>query len=85
LAEQNISTSGTPLKGIMSNTIRNARLKLLFIAAKAVRSGNRDKIKYSIHDARTSLVIGFLQMLDQKRLKSRAWENSTTWPQRFAI
>ena len=37
----------------MTNTVRIARLKLLFIAAKVVNHSNRDKIKYSIHDSRT--------------------------------
>jgi len=54
------SVSDTPVqpaegvfKGIMAHTIRIARLKLLFIAAKLVRDSNRDNVKYSIHDART--------------------------------
>lgn len=85
LAQQSVSNSAAALQGIMANTIRIARLKLLFIAAKAVRSGNRDKVKYSIHDARTPAIIGFLQFLDQKRLKPRPWKYNTTWERRFAI
>ena len=45
------STAG--LQGIMNNTIRIARLKLLFITAKVVTDSNVDKDKYSIHNART--------------------------------
>ncbi|MDP6395204.1 MAG: hypothetical protein QF466_07125 [Desulfobacterales bacterium] len=44
------------MQGIITNTIRIARLKLLFISAKAVKGGNRDKFKYSIHDARTPAI-----------------------------
>jgi hypothetical protein len=47
------SPSGSSLKGIMTNTVRIARLKLLFIAAKVVNHGGRDKVRYSIHDSRT--------------------------------
>ena len=36
------------LPGIMNNTIRIARLKLLFIAAKVVKEYNVDKVKYSM-------------------------------------
>ena len=85
LAHQSISRSGSQLQGVMVNTIRIARLKLLFIAAKAVRDGNRDKVKYSIHDARTPAIIGFLKFLDRKRIKPKPWEEKSTLPQRFAI
>ena len=73
------------LGGIMTNTIRIARLRLLFIAAKVVRDSNRDKVRYSIHDSRTPALIGFLEFLDTSREKPRPWENNTIWPQRFAI
>jgi hypothetical protein len=62
------------LKTVASNTIRIARLKLLFIAAKVVKDQNVDKIKYSIHDARTSAMIHFLDYLDQMRLKPKPLE-----------
>jgi len=61
------------LKTVGSNTIRIARLKLLFIAAKVVKDQNRDKVKYSIHDARTPAMIHFLKFLDQGRLKPKPW------------
>jgi len=62
------------LKTVASNTIRIARLKLLFIAAKVVKDQNRDKVKYSIHDTRTPAMIHFLDFLDQARLKPKPWE-----------
>ena len=73
------------LQGIMNNTIRIARLKLLFIAAKVVKESNRDKIKYSIQDARTPLMLNLLKFLDTKRLKPRPWEVNSSWPQRFSL
>jgi hypothetical protein len=73
------------LGGIMTNTIRIARLRLLFIAAKVVKDSNRDKVRYSIHDSRTPALIGFLRFLDTSRGQPRPWENNHSWSQRFAI
>jgi len=73
------------LKGIVSNTIRIARLRLLFIAAKVVKDQNRDKVKYSVHDARTPAMVGFLRLLDTARSKPRPWAQNNGWPQRFAL
>ena len=73
------------LKGIVENTVRIARLKLLFIAAKVVKDGNVDKVKYSIHDARTPAMLHFLQFLDKTRSRPRPWYQSGVWPQRFVI
>ena len=73
------------LQGIMNNTIRIARLKLLFIAAKVVKESNRDKIKYSIQDARTPLMLNLLKFLDTKRFNPRPWEVNSSWPQRFGL
>ena len=73
------------LQGIVNNTIRIARLKLLFIAAKVVKDSNVDKVKYSIHDARTPTMIKFLKFIDKIRLKTRPWEEDSSWPQRFAL
>ncbi len=84
-AEQHKASKMAGLKTLASNTIRIARLKLLFIAAKVVKDQNRDKVKYSIHDARTPAMLGFLQLLDAARLKQRPWAPGGTWPQRFAI
>jgi hypothetical protein len=65
------------LKGVMANTIRIARLKLLFLAAKVVKDSNVDKVKYSIHDARTPGMIHFLKFLDSLRMKVRPWAESS--------
>jgi hypothetical protein len=73
------------LQGIMNNTIRIARLKLLFIAAKVVKESNRHKVKYSIHDARTASMLNFLKFLDRKRAKPRPWVENSSWPQRFCL
>jgi len=71
--------SAQGLKGIMTNTIRIARLKLLLIAAKLVKDSNVDKVKYSIHDARTPGMIHFLDFLDTLRSKVRPWVKSSSY------
>jgi hypothetical protein len=73
------------LKNVMTNTIRIARLKLLFIAAKIVTDSNRDKVKYSIHDTRTSPMMKFLKFIDKARGRPRPWDNNENWPQRFSL
>lgn len=80
----NIDKSEAPLKDIAANTIRIARLKLLFIAAKVVSAQNRTKVKYSIQDARTPAMIRFLNFLDEARHKPKAWMKEEGWPLRFA-
>ncbi len=56
-------------KGIADNKIRIARLKLLMIGAKVVRSGNRDIVKYSSHDTRTPALLMVYEFLDSLRSK----------------
>jgi hypothetical protein len=73
------------LKGIMTNTVRIARLKLLFIAAKVVNHSGRDKVKYSIHDSRTPEILYLLQFLDKARCRPRPWHKQSIWAPRFAI
>jgi len=85
MAHQSIDKAGSKMQGIMTNTIRIARLKLLFIAAKAVKDGNLDKVKYSIHDSRTPAIMRFLKFIDRQRSKVRPWEDESSWPYRFAI
>jgi hypothetical protein len=80
-----LTATGSVLKGLMNNTVRIARLKLLFIAAKVVKDGNRDKVKYSIHDARTPEMIYFLKFLDKARLSPRPWHKRSIWTPSFAI
>ena len=79
------TATGSVLKSLMNNTVRIARLKLLFIAAKVVKDGNRDKVKYSIHDARTPEMLYFLKFLDKARLSARPWHKRSIWCPRFAI
>jgi hypothetical protein len=79
------AAAGSALKGIMNNTVRIARLKLLFIAAKVVKDANRDKVKYSIHDARTPAMFYLLQFLDKARSRPRPWHQDDIWPAHFAI
>jgi hypothetical protein len=71
---------GSVIKGIAANTVRIARLKLLFIAAKVVKDGNRDKVKYSIHDARTPEILSFLKELDKRRMEPKPWVESGLQP-----
>jgi hypothetical protein len=81
----NLSASGGILKNIMTNTVRIARLKLLFIAAKVVRHSGRDKVKYSIHDSRTPEVLHLLEYLDSARAAPRPWHGNYIWSPNFAI
>ena len=74
-----------PLKGIVNNTVRIAQLKLLFIAAKVAKDGNRDKVRYSIHDPRTPQMLYFLHRLDKQRAQPRPWLESGGWGQRFTL
>lgn len=49
------------------HTIRIARLKMLFVAAKIRFHGNRDEVRYSMHDSRAAGLIDFLKYLDHRR------------------
>ncbi len=85
LASSGQMSDHAPMKTLAANTIRIARLKLLFIAAKVVKDQNRNKIKYSIHDARTPAMVGFLKQIDLLRSKPRPWVQNQGWLQRFAL
>jgi hypothetical protein len=69
----------------MNNTIRIARLKLFFIAAKVVTDSNADTVKYSVHDARTPAMMHFLKFLDKARSKIRSREEDSSWSQHFSL
>jgi len=73
------------LKTVTSNTIRIARLKMLLIAAKIVKAQNRDKVKYSVHDARTPAMIRFLEFLDKARLKPKPWAADGLFSQQLVL
>jgi len=81
--ESDVSVKG--LDGVEANTIRIARLKLLFIAAKVVSGSNTNKVKYSIHDSRTPGLMNFFKFLDSMRLKVRPWLEKRVWPCRFLL
>jgi hypothetical protein len=78
-------TGGGMLKGMMTHTVRIARLKLLFIAAKVVSAGNRDKVKYSIHDARTPAMLYLLRFIDKARCRPKPWCEAKAWSPRFVV
>jgi hypothetical protein len=73
------------LEAVKNNTIKVARLKLLFIAAKLVSHANREKVKYSIYDSRTPSLIRFLKFLDKLRSGPRIWIQGSLWPQKFSF
>jgi hypothetical protein len=64
---------------IMDNTIRIARLKLLFIAAKITGHSNQDEVKYSQHDSRVSGLVRFMEYLDRRRKEVRPWLDRPKW------
>jgi len=64
---------------IMENTIRIARLKLLFIAAKITGHSNQDEVKYSQHDSRVSGLFRFMEYLDRRRKEIRPWLDRPKW------
>ena len=66
-------------KGIMDNTIRIARLKLLMIAAKIRSHSGTNTIKYSQHDSRAAGFFGFLAYLDKLRNQARPWLEGSKW------
>lgn len=52
------------------HTIRIARLKMLFVAAKIVSHSNNTRILYSMHEQRAAGLTGFLDYLDRRRAKA---------------
>ena len=52
------------------HTIRIARLKMLYVAAKIVVHGNRDQVRYSEHEQRAAGLIDFLDYLDRRRAQA---------------
>lgn len=65
---------------IMDNTIRIARLKLLYIAAKITGHSNMNEVKYSQHDSRVSGLFRFMSYLDKLRNQARPWLDRPKWP-----
>ena len=67
-------------KEVMDNTIRIARLKLLFIAAKITGHSNTNEVKYSHHDSRVGGLFRFMSYLDKCRHQIRPWLDRPKWP-----
>jgi len=67
------------LKGIMNNTIRIARLKLLFLAAKIRSHASTATVKYSQHDSRAAGLFRFFEYLDKLRQQIRPWLDNKRW------
>ena len=64
---------------LVDNTIRIARLKLLFISSKITGHSNAKKVKYSQHDSRVSGFFRFLEYLDKRRKQLSPWLDSNRW------
>jgi hypothetical protein len=63
---------GTPVPApqrirLPDHTLRIARLKLLYVAAKICFHTNRDEVLYSVHEQRAAGLMDFLGYLDQRR------------------
>ena len=58
---------------IVDNTIRIARLKMLFVPAKITYSSRYDKVSYSSHDERSAELLDFLKYLDHRRESKVEW------------
>lgn len=62
---------------IVDNTIRIARLKMLYLPSKIVSHANQSKIYYSVHDTRAPGLITFLKYLDERRNEEIVWHDET--------
>lgn len=65
-----------PGEEIVNHTIRIARLKMLFLAAKITSHERKTVVKYSEHDARAEGLLDFMAYLDKKRQEPKPWECS---------
>lgn len=72
-------TAKSATGGIIDNTLRIARLKLLLIASKVATSSNTTKVKYSEHDSRTESLFRFYKYLDKLRGKAKPWLDKNRW------
>lgn len=68
-----------PSREIMDNTLRIARLKLLYLAAKITGHANKNEVRYSQHDSRAAGFFGFLEYLDRRRKQRRPWLDGGRW------
>lgn len=49
------------------HTLQVARLRMLFVAAKICFHGNKDEVRYSVHEQRAAGLMDFLEYLDKRR------------------
>ena len=68
-----------PAREIMDNTIRIARLKILYLAAKITSHANTHEVRYSQHDSRAAGFFGFLEYMDRRRRQRSPWLDSGSW------
>lgn len=73
------------LQGVMDNTMRIARMRLLLKAAKLVFHDNREKVRFSIHDTRTPAMMNFLKSFVAARSNVRPRVEGNLWPRRFSL
>lgn len=71
-AETTPMAPAATVRVLPEHTIRIARLKMLFVAAKLCVHSNRGQVYYSIHDARATGLIDFMKYLDKRLDEVRA-------------
>ncbi|MDR4509448.1 MAG: hypothetical protein MRJ65_14680 [Candidatus Brocadiaceae bacterium] len=81
-AEESKPEGACPAREVIDNTIRIARLKLLFIAAKVPVHSNTYEVKYSEHDSRVSGLFRFMRYLDERIEQTRPWLDGRRWSPR---
>jgi hypothetical protein len=64
---------------IVDNTIRIARLKLLFIASKLATHSGTTEVKYSRHDSRVAGLFRFMEYMDKRCHQVRPWLSGKLW------
>jgi len=77
---ESLPEAGCKAQEMVDHTIRIARLKLLFIAAKVATHSGSTEVKYSRHDSRVAGLFRFLEYLDQRRHQVRPWMSGKLWP-----
>jgi hypothetical protein len=74
LSEQPASSEPSPPKRpllqLPDHTIRIARLKMLYVAAKIVVHSNAEQLRYSVHEQRAAGLMDFLHYLDRRRAEA---------------
>ncbi|OOP57055.1 MAG: hypothetical protein AYP45_05640 [Candidatus Brocadia carolinensis] len=81
-AEESKSEPTCAAREVIDHTIRIARLKLLFIAAKITGHSNTHEVKYSRHNSRVAGLFRFMGHLDERLRQVRPWLDSRRWPSR---